>query len=69
MTKKRCVGVLILLMLTAGMSTAQVPKPEEVLGFKVGTARKMADMNQIIDYFHKLEQASDRVVVREVGKT
>ena len=69
MTKKRCTGVLTFLLLAACLSTAQVPKPEEVLGFKVGTARQMADMNQIIDYFQKLEQASDRVIVREVGKT
>ncbi|MBU2439240.1 MAG: hypothetical protein KKC69_08815, partial [Acidobacteria bacterium] len=69
MTKKRCTGVLTFLLLAACLSSAQVPKPEDVLGFKVGTACKMADMNQIIDYFQKLEQASDRVIVREVGKT
>ncbi|MCJ7682612.1 MAG: hypothetical protein MUP70_17920, partial [Candidatus Aminicenantes bacterium] len=69
MIKTRTSWALILLLLTACLSSAQIPKPEEVLGFKIGTARKMADMNQIVDYFQKLGKASDRVVVRELGKT
>jgi len=47
----------------------QVPKPEDVLGFKIGTDRQVADMHQIIDYFQKLGQGSDRILVKEVGKT
>ncbi len=48
---------------------AQIQSPEEVLGFKVGTDRKVADMHQIIDYFKKLDKASERIMVKEVGKT
>ena len=69
MIKKRTPWILILIVFAAVLCSAQVPRPEDVLGFKVGTDRKMADMNRIIDYFYKLAQASDRVIVREVGKT
>ena len=48
---------------------ADVPKPEKVLGFKIGADRKVANMHQIVDYFWKLDKASDRILVREIGKT
>lgn len=47
----------------------QIPKPEDFLGFKVGADRQVADMHQIINYFQKLGQQSDRILVTEVGKT
>lgn len=65
---KTCLFVLSLLLVVSG-AFSQVPKPEDVLGFKVGTERKVADMFAIIDYFRRLDNASDRVLVNEVGKT
>ena len=60
--------VLSLLFLSHAV-LAQIPVPEEVLGFKIGADRKVADMFQILDYFKKLDKASKRVIVKEVGKT
>jgi hypothetical protein len=40
-----------------------------VLGFRIGEDRKLADWTQIVDYFRKLDDASDRVTVQEVGRT
>ncbi|NQT79761.1 MAG: hypothetical protein HQ555_05150 [Candidatus Aminicenantes bacterium] len=60
--------VLLLLFLSHAV-LAQVPKPEDILGFKVGTDRKVADMFQILDYFKTLDKASERVTVKEIGKT
>lgn len=57
------------LLFLAPATLAKVPRPEEYLGFKVGTARKLADMHQIINYFKLLDKASDRIVVKKVGKT
>lgn len=58
------------LMVLALFCPAQELKtPEEFLGFKVGADRKLADMHQIIDYFNLLAASSERVAVREVGKT
>jgi len=45
------------------------PSPESVLGFRVGTDRKLADWTEIVGYFRMLDAASPRVVVEEVGKT
>ena len=40
---------------------ASIPAPEEVLGFVPGDDRKLASWNQIVEYFERLDQASDRV--------
>ncbi len=46
-----------------------VPAPEEVLGFTPGDDRKLASWNQIVAYFDKLDQASDRVKFETLGQT
>ena len=46
-----------------------VPSPDAVLGFHVGADRQLADWTQIVDYFRRLDAASPRVRVDEVGKT
>jgi|Deesub1362A_J573_1020465.scaffolds.fasta_scaffold00085_34 hypothetical protein len=65
-------GVLGFCLLVLGLAPelkAKIPKPEDFLGFKVGTARRLADMHQIIEYFKLLDKASERIVVQEAGKT
>jgi hypothetical protein len=46
-----------------------VPKPEEVLGFKVGDDYHLATYAQAIDYFKRLAQSSDRIKLFDMGKT
>jgi len=46
-----------------------VPTPESVLGFPVGADFQLADWEAIQGYFRELDRASDRVTVREIGKT
>lgn len=46
-----------------------VPAPEELLGFKVGTDRKLADWPEIVEYFQRVGAASDRVTVETLGET
>jgi len=48
---------------------ATVPAPRDVLGFTPGDDRKLASWSQIVDYFKRLERASDRVKFQELGKT
>ena len=43
--------------------------PEEFLGFKPGTDRKLADWPQIVEYFQKVATVSDRVKVDVLGDT
>jgi hypothetical protein len=48
---------------------ANVPAPEDVLGWRPGTDRKLAGWNQVLEYFRRLDAASDRVKFEELGKT
>ncbi len=43
--------------------------PAEFLGHKVGEDRKLADYNQICDYFKKLDQESNKLNVLTIGET
>ena len=46
-----------------------VPSPKSVLGFEPTADRTIADWKQITGYFAKLDAASNKVEVREIGKT
>ena len=48
---------------------ASVPDPQDVLGFTPGDDRKLASWNQVLTYFDKLDQASNRVKFEALGKT
>jgi hypothetical protein len=54
---------------TPAALTANVPAPEEVIGFRVGDDRKLAGWASIVEYFKKLDAASERVKFEELGKT
>ena len=60
-------GALIALFTVA--IAAQVPSPKSVLGFNPTDDKTIADWKQINDYFTKLDKASNKVVVKEIGKT
>ncbi len=60
---------LALALALAASAAAAPPSPESVLGFRPGADRQLADWTQIVDYFHRLDAASDRVRVQEVGRT
>lgn len=44
-----------------------LPSPREILGFEPGEDRKLADWSQIVDYFKRLDSASERVSVHQPG--
>ncbi len=62
-------ALLALSALSTAVRAAEIPTPESVLGFKVGADRKLADWVQIVDYFRRLDAASDRVKIDGEGKT
>jgi hypothetical protein len=62
-----CVCCLFVLFQHPGWT--QAPKPESVFGFRVGADYKLFDYPQQLDYFRKLDAASPRVVMKEIGKT
>src|SRR6476659_1227168 len=62
---------LLLLFLVTGFVTAQtkIPTPAEVLSFTPGEDRKLASWSQVVEYFERLDQASDRVSFQTLGQT
>src|SRR6266404_427872 len=46
-----------------------IPSPQDILGFKPGDDRTIADWKQITNYFNRLNKASTRVHVETLGKT
>jgi Zinc carboxypeptidase len=62
---------LLLLICSTSLATAQakIPTPQEVLGFTPGEDRKLASWSQVIDYFERLDKASDRVAFETLGQT
>ena len=58
-----------LILLTTAALVAQIPAPKDTLGFTPGDDRKLASWASIVDYFKKLDVASDRVMFEEIGKT
>lgn len=46
-----------------------VPTPENDLGFKIGTDRKLAKWERFVAYFEHLDAASDRMAVENLGQT
>src|SRR5689334_628978 len=71
-------SVLLLLLVSAFARPAQslqsagaanVPMPSEVLGFTPGDDRKLASWSQVVDYFDRLDRASDRMIFETLGQT
>ena len=56
------------IILSVGYSQ-KVPSPQDVFGFRIGDDYKLADHSQMVDYYKKLANASDRVQLTEVGKS
>ncbi len=51
------------------MTGRQIPSPESVIGYKMGTARKLPTWQEIVEYFQQLASASDRVKLETIGET
>lgn len=47
----------------------KITSPEEFFGFRMGSDRKIARWDKIVEYFQQLETESDRVKVVDMGKS
>lgn len=61
--------MVALFLFLATTAFAQIPTPKAVLGFQPTDDKTIADWSQITNYFSKLDAESDRVLVKEIGKT
>ncbi len=67
---KLLINTLIVLVASSQYLFAQtVPTPESHLGFQVGADYKLASWQSIVDYFGKLDEASDRIEVQTLGQS
>jgi len=57
------------LLLVASLAFGQLPKPSETFGFEPGADYKMATYDQMLAYYAKLDAATDRVQMIEIGKS
>ncbi|HEX8289909.1 MAG TPA: M14 metallopeptidase family protein [Pyrinomonadaceae bacterium] len=57
------------LLFTLTVFSQSAPSPKSVLGFHPTDDKTIADWSQITNYFQKLDAASDKVQVQEIGKT
>jgi hypothetical protein len=48
-------------------AAAQVPTPEQVIGFPMGADYKIASYSQIVDYLTQLDATSERVQMQQIG--
>jgi zinc carboxypeptidase len=69
--KLRVSSLLIVISLLAITAVAQtkVTTPKEQLGFNFGDDYQLANYTQLVDYWKKLSQESDRMKLVEIGKS
>ena len=69
MLNRRINGAVALAAATAALALAAPPTPESHFGHPIGVDRKLLDWDKVVSYFQGLGKTSDRVVVKELGKT
>jgi len=55
--------------LSSGLKAQEVIKPADFFGFEPGTNYELIDNDQLEKYYRLLADASDRVVLKEIGET
>jgi hypothetical protein len=55
--------------LAIAQSSSEIRSPESVFGFVPGSDRQLMDYAELVDYLLDLSAASDRIEMREVGKS
>jgi len=63
------IGPIAFLSLATPGTAQGIPTPESVLGFHPGADFKLATYEESIDYFHRLDEASDRITLVRTGRT
>ena len=61
--------LLVLFPSLQGLGAQQIPTPEEHFGFVIGTDKKLAHWDGILEYFTLIADGSDRIQVDTAGPT
>src|SRR5256885_7875541 len=67
MTPRMIKRLFIVLTLVAAPLVAQVPTPDEFLGYKLGD--RFTSYSRILDYFNELARKSQLITVQQFGET
>ena len=63
------IALILLVSIPVQITAATLRSPEEFLGFKIGEDRKLADYEQMREYFAEVAAASPWVELRDIGAT
>ncbi|WP_323756928.1 M14 metallopeptidase family protein [Roseivirga sp.] len=68
---KRSLKILFALLFLAcfSLSAQKIPHPRETFGHEVGADYKLADYDQMLEYYDKLAASTDRVQMIDIGKS
>jgi hypothetical protein len=61
------VVLFVLGSVAVAAQSSRIPTPESIIGFAPGAEQKLATYDQTIDYFKKLDAASDQMTLVEAG--
>ena len=64
-----CAVVLLSAIFDTGIAQTTIPTPESVLGHRVGADFYLATYEQSLEYFQRLDAATDRLQLIEIGRT
>jgi hypothetical protein len=67
--KRNLIWIFILLSLVATSVWGKVTAPKEFFGFEPGADRQLFTYEQLIEYLQLLEKQTDRIQLRQIGKT
>ena len=59
----------VIFIFISSIVIAQIPKPSDVFEFEVGADYKLADYDQMLSYYEKLANSTDRVQMIDIGKS
>ncbi|MDH3270034.1 MAG: M14 family zinc carboxypeptidase [Gemmatimonadota bacterium] len=70
----RCLSLILLLAsgllgAPSGLRAQDVPSPEAYFGHPMGADRQLVRWDRLVEYYELLDEASDRIMVEEVGAT
>ncbi len=68
-TRALAATVILFLLANGGVAAQDIPTPESVLGYRVGADFHLTTYENSLEYFQRLDAASDRLQLREVGQT
>jgi len=61
--------LLILLLTVSTLAQTRITSPKEQFGFNLGDDYHLANYTQLVEYWKKLDQESDRMSLVDIGKT